>query len=239
VARSGSPGVGLDAYTIAEHVRVGGTLDGVAAMLRARGLVCTDVGALLLAEDDTLEAARALADLAAATRAGVCIAAVSSPKPRAQVVDDLGRCTEMLAEGGTRLALEFTSYGGLLGLEDSIDLCETVGRGCGVLVDSLHFFRTGAPWDTLRSLAADRIALVHIDDVPERATTDVVLESRFGRVPPGSGVLPLGEFRAALDGAGYDGVVSAEVLSTRLRALPPEEGARELVDALRRTWPIS
>jgi sugar phosphate isomerase/epimerase len=208
-------------------------------MLHARKLVCTDVGALLLAEDDSVAAARQFADLAAATGASVCIAAVYSPKLRARVVDDLRRCADILTESDVRLALEFTSYGGLLSLEDAIGLCDAVGwERCGVLVDSLHFFRTGAPWQTLHSLGADRIALVHVDDVPEQATADVVLESRFGRVPPGSGVLPLAELRSALAGAGYDGVVSAEVLSSRLRALPPEVGARELVGALRRAWPL-
>jgi sugar phosphate isomerase/epimerase len=208
-------------------------------MLRARGLVCTDVGALLLAEDDTAAAARQFADLAAATGASVCIAAVYSPKPRAQILDDLRRSADLLAESGARLALEFTSYGGLLSLEDAVDVCDTAGwERCGVLVDSLHFFRTGAPWEALRSLDAEQIPLVHLDDVPEHGATDVVLESRFGRVPPGSGVLPLAEFRSVLAGVGYGGVVSAEVLSTRLRALPPEQGARELVDALRRAWPL-
>jgi len=201
--------------------------------------VCTDVGALLLAEDDTAEAAGEFARLAAVTGAPTCIAAVYSPKPRAKVVDDLGRSAEILAEAGARIALEFTSYGGLLGLEDALDVCDAAGpERCGVLVDSLHFFRTGSPWETLRSLGADRVVLVHLDDTAQRETADVIVESRFGRVPAGSGVLPLAEFRAAIASIGYRGAVSAEVLSTRLRALPPEVGARELVDALRRAWPL-
>jgi hypothetical protein len=47
VARAGSPGIGLDVYTIAHHVDAGGRLEDVAAMLRSRELVCTDVAPLL------------------------------------------------------------------------------------------------------------------------------------------------------------------------------------------------
>ena len=58
VARAGSPGIGLDVYTIAHHVDAGGRLEDVAAMLRSRELVCTDVAPLLI--DD--EAARTAAE---------------------------------------------------------------------------------------------------------------------------------------------------------------------------------
>ena len=34
VARAGSPGIGLDVYTIAHHVDAGGRVEDVAAMLR-------------------------------------------------------------------------------------------------------------------------------------------------------------------------------------------------------------
>src|SRR5262249_56557151 len=107
------------------------------------GLACTDVGALLLAEDDTAEAARELARLAAATGAPVCIAAVASPKPPGKVLEDLRRSAEILSAGGVRVALEFTSYGGLLGLEEAIALCDAAGwEAGGLLGDSLPFART-------------------------------------------------------------------------------------------------
>ena len=65
-----------------------------------------------------------------------------------------------------------------------------------------------------------------------------MFESRFRRLPPGAGSLPLEEFRDAIATTGYDGVVSAEVLSAELRALSPEEGARALIGALRQVWPL-
>ena len=53
---------------------------------------------------------------------------VSTPRPREEVLVDLRLCAHLLAESGARLALEFTSYGGLLGLEDTIDLPLTLAH---------------------------------------------------------------------------------------------------------------
>ncbi len=239
VARAGSPGIGLDVYTLAQHVEAGGRVEELGGMLRSRGLVCTDVAPLLIAEDGSRAAAEELAHVAEVTGAGICIAAVNSPTPRADVVRSLNLCAGIVGESGARLALEFTSYGGLTSLSEAIDLCDAVGwERCGVLVDSLHFFRTGESWPDLRTLDGDQIALVHLDDAPPPTGDDRMFESRFRRVPPGAGSLPLEEFRDAIVTTGYRGVVSAEVLSTDLRALPPEEGARELMDAVRRSWPL-
>jgi sugar phosphate isomerase/epimerase len=67
---------------------------------------------------------------------------------------------------------------------------------------------------------------------------DLVFESRFRRVPPGSGTFALAEFADALAAVGYDGVVSIEVLSSALRRQRPADGARELLESLHRSWPV-
>jgi sugar phosphate isomerase/epimerase len=237
VAEAGSPGIGLDGWTIAQHVQAGGSVEDGAALLQSRGLVCTDVAPLLVAEPETRAEAERFAHLAAATGSRICVAAVYSPKPRDHVIRDLRLCAAVLSESGTRLALEFTSFGGLLTLADAIELSAEVGwERCGVLVDSLHFFRTGAPWQELQALDPDQVALVHLDDA-RRDAVDRVRESRFGRLLPGAGELPLDDFHRALVALGYRGVVSAEVLSAQLRTRPPEEAARELLDAMRNVWP--
>ena len=113
----------------------------------------------------------------------------------------------------------------------------SAGSDCGLLVDTWHFFRSDEPWSLLRSLDADQIALVHVNDAPA-PERELVYESRFRRLPVGSGTFALPEFRTALAATGYDGVLSIEVLSSALRRLPPAEGARELLDSLQRIWPV-
>ena len=223
-AAAGFRAVGLDDLIVA-----GRSTDEVAALLRSHGLTCTDVGVLRVSEGAVREQCKSLAALATATGAPVCIAAISTRTDSS--LDDLRTGAAILAEAGVRVALEFLPYGGLRNLAEGIDVCSSVGwERCGLLVDSWHFFRGGEDWPLLRSLAAEQIALVHLNDAPA-PIGDLVYESRFRRLPPGQGTFALADFVETLDDLGYDGVISLEVLSAALRSRPPAEGARELHEA--------
>jgi sugar phosphate isomerase/epimerase len=231
-AVAGFRDVGVDELTV-------GAADPerVAELLRSHGLSCTDVGVLRIGAGDARAQADAFAALASATGAGLCIAALYTPTPE-EALTDLRTAADALDDAGVRIALEFAPYGGLRTLSDAIDVCTAVGWArCGLLVDTWHFFRSDEPWQLLRSLAADQIALVHVNDAPAMER-DLVVESRFRRVPPGSGTFALAEFADALAAMGYDGVVSIEVLSSALRRQPPADGARELLESLHRSWPV-
>ena len=231
-AVAGFRDVGLDDLTVAES-----DPEEVAALLRSHGLVCTDVGVLRVGAGEIRPQAGALAALASATGAGVCIAALYTPTP-AEALDDLRTGTRVLSDAGVRTALEFAPYGGLPTLADAIEVCAAVGWDrCGLLVDTWHFFRSDEPWSLLRSLDADQIALVHVNDAPA-PERDLVYESRFRRLPVGSGTFAIGEFADALASTGYDGVLSNEVLSSALRRRPPVDGARELLASRHRSWPL-
>ena len=231
-AAAGFRDVGLDDLTVA-----GADPEEVAALLLSHGLVCTDVGVLRVGIGEIQPQAEALAALASATGAGVCIAALYTRTP-AEALADLRTASSALADAGVRVALEFAPYGGLPTLAAAIDVCAAVGWDrCGLLVDTWHFFRSDEPWSLLRSLDADQIALVHVNDAPA-PERDLVYESRFRRLPVGSGTFPIGEFAAALAATGYDGVLSNEVLSSALRRRPPADGARALLESLHRSWPV-
>jgi sugar phosphate isomerase/epimerase len=230
VAAAGFGAVGLDHYTTAAHGRV----DELGAMLSARGLRCTDVGVLPVGEPGVAEAAEQLARTASATGAKLCIAAFYGPA--ADPVGDLRAAADVLSEAGVRLALEFTAYGDLRTLARASELCEAVGWDrCGLLVDTWHFFRSGAPWPLLRSLRGDRVALVHVNDGAPASGIDPVFEGRFRRLPPGAGAFAIDRFAEAIDATGYDGPISVEVLSTELRRRAPEEVARILHRSLARS----
>lgn len=231
-AAAGFRNVGLDDLTVA-----GADPGEVAALLRSHDLACTDVGVLRVGAGDVQSQADALAALASATGAGICIAALYTRTP-ADALADLRTAAAVLADAGVRIALEFAPYGGLPTLSDAVDVCAAVGwEQCGLLVDTWHFFRSDEPWSLLRSLDADRIALVHVNDAPA-PERDLVYESRFRRLPVGSGTFAIGGFAAALAATGYDGVLSTEVLSSALRRRPPADGARELLESLHRFWPV-
>ena len=200
-------------------------------MLRGRGLTCSDLGVLALGRADARRTAYVLAEAATATGARTCVAALAAPFARSDALRALDGCAAVLTDAGVRLALEFTSYGGLTRLADAVRLCEEVGwERCGLLVDSWHFVRTGTDWRALGALAGEQIALVHLSDGKTEGGDDPVRDGRYGRIPPGAGSFPLQTFAAALDSCGYSGFLSLEVLSDTIRLLPPDEGARLLLN---------
>jgi sugar phosphate isomerase/epimerase len=237
VASAGFAHVGLDLATVRAFLGGDGAMNAVADALRSRGLACSDVGVLPLGTGDVRATAETLASLASATGSRTCIASlVASLDPDAAIAE-LEDCLEILARAETRVALEFVAYFGLTRLSDAVPICRAVGWDrCGLLIDTWHFFRSGAPWAELRSLDGTQIALVHVNDGPNETSGDPVEEGRFRRLPPGHGEFPLAEFAAVLEEIGYTGTVSAEVLSAAVRVRPPAEGARLLRAALLETF---
>lgn len=222
-ARDGGFGaIGVDAFTLA---RPDSPPDRVGELLAEHGLVCTDVGVLAVGTVDCRDSAARLAAVARETGARRCLTVVDAPASPA-VLRDLKDCAEILAEAGASLALEFLHYGQVTSLAQVVDLCAEVGWDrCGILLDTWHFFTTGAPWDELSALEGWHVALVHANDAVVPAGADLQYESRFRRLPPGRGDFDLPRFFSALDGIGYDGVVSAEVLSVELLSRDPTEVA--------------
>ena len=218
-ASVGFDAIGIDLLSVAAHGRV----DEVAAVIADTGLQCTDVVALVIGEDeDSRATASQLGQLAEAVRAPVCIAAVVAPVPWRLLVENLAQCAALVGEHGCRLAVEFTPYSPLASLQAATDLCAAIGwERCGLVIDALHFFRSGAPWAELAELSGEQIAVVQWADAPATTQRPLVEESRHGRLLPGDGGLDLGGLAAAIRSTGWHGVVSAEVLSSRLRTNDP------------------
>jgi sugar phosphate isomerase/epimerase len=234
---AGFGAVGLYDDSLAGHLRAGGSIAQLPALLRSRGLRCTDVGVLRIGESDSRGQARKLAALAADTGARVCVTVLASP-PSPEVAHELAVCVQILDEAGVRLALEPVPYAPLGTLAEAMVLCDAVGwERCGLLVDTWHFFRGDRPWERLRSLDAGQISLVHVNDALPMSTDSLVFESRFRRETLGTGTFPIGEFKAAIDALGYTGTISPEILSTRLRRLPPTDAANEIMRSLQDHWP--
>jgi sugar phosphate isomerase/epimerase len=237
-SEAGFTSVGLDGYTLRRHVAEGGRIDDLGDGLRSRGLTCTDVGVLRLGTSDLGSEAETLAQVASVTGARVCIDAFARDLAHEQAIAELHQCAEILAPTRVRLALEFVAYSGLRQLVDAAALCAAVGwERCGLLVDTWHFFRSGAPWAELHSLDDERVALVHVNDGPLEPGAEPIVEGRFRRRPPGAGSFPFAEFAAALDAIAYSGPLGVEVLSDDVRELHPRAGAQLLFDSMRETWP--
>lgn len=232
-AGAGFDALGLDLASVEAH----GSVPEVAVALGDAGLRCTDVLVLVPGADEHLAAtARRLGRVAEACGAPSCIAAVAAPVPWAELVASLEECGAVLADHGCRLAIEFTPYSGLTTLQGARDLCDALGwERSGVVLDALHFFRSGAPWEDLARLRGSDIAVVQWDDAPATAQHALADESRNHRLAPGEGELPLRELAAAIRATGYDGTFSAEILSASLRSTDPATAARRAFRAMAAT----
>lgn len=101
----------------------------------------------------------------------------------------------------------------------------------GVLVDAMHFFRSGSQPADLQAVDPALIAYAQICDVPRvSAWPDYFHEARFERLPPGQGELPLQEFLAAIPA---DRVIGIEVpmLTAATAGVSPAERIAQMVVA--------
>ncbi len=147
---------------------------------------------------------------------------------------DLRELGERAARRGLRIGFEALAWG--RHINDYRDAWEVVRRAdhpaVGLVLDSFHTFARRTDLKPLSAIPGDRIFLVQLADAPW-LEMDVLSWSRHFRCFPGQGDLPLVDFMAAVQTAGYDGELSLEVFNDQFRAGPPRsvavDGQRSLV----------
>ncbi len=120
-------------------------------------------------------------------------------------VENVRRVGEYARSLGLEIAMELepfelsliNSVDAMLRFLDEVGLPETVRANCDI--SHLHLVRT--PFEEVERLAG-RIAHVHLSDCNGQT---------HGDLPPGRGVTPIRDYLAAIQRAGYDGVVSIEL----------------------------
>jgi 4-hydroxyphenylpyruvate dioxygenase len=126
---------------------------------------------------------------------------------------------EIAARRGVRVAFEALAWG--RHINDYRDSWEVVRRAdhpaVGLVLDSFHVLVRGTDLTPIRSIPKDRIFLIQIADAPH-LDMDYLSWSRHYRCFPGQGDLAIDPFMAALQAAGFDGLVSLEIFSDRFRA---------------------
>lgn len=114
----------------------------------------------------------------------------------------------------------------------TLELIEDIdapANNVGLLVDSFHWFTTGATEEDLANLGG-KIVYVHINDAPDLPRDEQIDNERL---LPGEGVIDLHGFVRALKTAGYDSFVAVETFSRDLPALGRDEAARRTAESLK------
>lgn len=136
-----------------------------------------------------------LAELGA-ERFNICVIEPDMPRR----IDQFARFAELAAERGRPVTVEFLPGTSVDSLAAACALIDAAGQaGAGVLLDAMHFFRTGGSIEHLRALDPALIGYAQICDLTARPAVPVYAdEARYARLCPGEGELPLAEFVAAL-----------------------------------------
>jgi sugar phosphate isomerase/epimerase len=195
--------------------------------LRDTGVKLHDIEDVIIAPDRDVQAcARALA-CGAELGARHVICNVWGGES-AFVQDQFGQLCDLAAPLGMKVQAEFVSFTQLAGLRDAWRLVQASGRdNAGILIDMLHFLRSGVALEEMDAIPRDRFAFLHLDDGPavENPTAESMkAAARSERLYVGEGVAPIREVVARLPGL----PLAIEIVHTeRVRQLGYEAFAAE------------
>jgi sugar phosphate isomerase/epimerase len=171
------------------------------AALRETGVRLLDIEVAVLGEDRDPAAYRRAMEDAAELGARHLLCNVWSGE-RGLVEDQFAALCELAAPLGLRVECEFVTFSKVVGLADALALVEAAGDAAsGVVVDTLHFARSGIGLDELDRAPKGRFHYLQICDAPPAAAPsleDMKRTARQQRLYPGEGIAPIREIVARL-----------------------------------------
>lgn len=159
------------------------------------------------------------------------------PVPVLELAEGFAAVCDRAAEFGLLAHLEPLGGSAMPTIGVAAEVARAAGRpNGGVILDTWHHFRSGG---TVADLAevADLILAVQINDAPAEAEPNMFAETMQRRLLPGEGDAEVASTLAELHRLGVSVPISVEVMSDRLRAMPPAEAARLAAEAGRAVLP--
>jgi sugar phosphate isomerase/epimerase len=208
----------------------------VTRRLADTGLQVLDVELARLRPEDEPDQYAAVFEAAAAVGARHVIGQLPDPD-RARAIDRFGRLCDLALDFGLSVDLEFPSWSETGDLATATSIVEAVDRtNAGVLIDALHFYRSGSSSEDIPALPRTWLNFVQLCDAPAaapRTVEGVVHAARAARSLPGYGGLPLADLLDHLPAVPYSLEVPNDVLrremGTRAYARLVLAAAREVV----------
>jgi sugar phosphate isomerase/epimerase len=161
--------------------------------------------------------------------------AVSMEPDMARTYDQLAILSAMVHARGMKFTVEFAPPNTINTLSAAIAAADHVGRGhCQILLDAMHFFRSGATLDDISGLDPALIGYAQLCDVPMLSPGGSYMqEAMFSRKVPGTGELPLREWIAALP-MGLEIGVEVPMIAQLQAGVSPRDHAAQVVAAARK-----
>jgi len=116
--------------------------------------------------------------------------------------DKFGELCDLAAKFGMKVDLEFVTWADVSTLQQAKELLEAVNRpNMGVMVDTLHFYRSRVKLEELDAIPRDWFHFAHLCDGPVEIPTDkegLIHTGRDARLYVGEGAIPIADILARL-----------------------------------------
>jgi sugar phosphate isomerase/epimerase len=156
----------------------------------------------------------------------------------------LGECAKVMQDHGIKLGLEYLGMRTLLSqhrypfiasLKECRELIDATGQSnVGFILDSYHWYCANDTLEDLRSVKADEIITIDINDA--RAGFSRVEQVDGKReLPLGTGVIDLKTFLQGIVDINYDGPIRTEPFNEALNELENEEALKVNINAIRKS----
>lgn len=215
-----------------------GIIRAIRTACAATGVGVFDVEALVLGHEPDPDALRRTFETAAEIGASrvSCLGFEPARGPGAMhpgtEAERFARLAEEAAGFGLLVAIEFMAFRSISSLGAAAGVLAEAGAPNGrIVLDALHFHRTGATVEEVAALPPGIVSHLQICDAPAVAPFREALaeEARGARLLPGGGVIPL---RALIDALPGSTPLSLEIPVAELLSLPVAERARRGAAAL-------
>ena len=182
---------GGDAWPLASEPKL---LRETRAMMRQTGVGVLDVELVRLTPDFNVSDLQATLDVAA--ELGVAhILTQAHDSHWERLVQNFASLCDLLATYSLTADVEFLTWTRMRGVEDVVRLLKAANRtNAGIVVDTLHFYRSGCRLEDLRALPPEWLHFIQISDAPALAPNNVeglIFAAREDRLDPGAGELDL------------------------------------------------
>lgn len=243
-ASAGFDAIAPDIFWLRALEAEGVSLDRVADGLRDRGLACMEISGLAIGDDErttteleeNLRYSRLLSAELVNTRVVVPVDEGVARRLRHCAVE---LRTNGAADGGTGIALEFSSGSQLRSVSAARALIDAAGvGGVGVTIDTWHFFNhaEGPDWVALEALPLEQLANLQLSDgVPHGAGQFWEATMNQRRIP-GEGEFDLDRLAALLRARRFDAAIVLEVLNAEQRARPLADYAADCLRGAQRIF---
>jgi sugar phosphate isomerase/epimerase len=162
------------------------------------------------------------------------INAVSMEPDMGRTYDQLALLADMVVERGMRFIVEFAPPNAISTLHHALAAVAYIGHErAQVMLDSMHFFRSGGRIEDIQALAPCRIGYAQMCDAPlVSQSPSYMQEAMFARLPPGAGELPLRAWLAALP-ADLEIGLEVPMIADLQAGMSPHDHAARVVAAAR------